>query len=592
MAGFQELLQLIANGEPVSAGVTNRPLSELDGNVRYLRDLLALFEAGTAIYARGVTVETDALVGMAVWFNPNMLQFERALATVETDPNTGVLLTGRQAQVWGVVSSKENSTKADLLLSGYAVLSLTQAIDGDLAAGRYYLSGSDPGKLVLAQPPVSVPILLADGQGKVVVQLRPSEVLEDHKHYRYALRCVPAGGHSPPAPGDRHEVTAADITIEGWLPANDPSFEGLAPPGAAFGYNLPASPLNNVWPPVPLSGATVEWNKGLDSDIGGTSVLQGPQGLLILDTNGIWWMSDCYGDVPWPIHYDTGDPPNSLSSLDECPRELYMELVLWFTRLTFQTSNTVVTSLRAAEGSHLSVLCLETSQPATTGNLVLNLNLDLVEGAADSPGYLVFKTLDGNTFLRGPVVEGLIAGSDNVTLSATAGSGSLKQGAITLSVDTDASGKELPIQLVRLDGVTEERYQDVLALGFPAARNSSYRGRLRIPSQLPGPMVMRLRLWLMGRAAGSLPALTLTYRLIPRPAAGLTTPLILPISDTTLAIATVVTLPMANEYVEVLSDPFTVAPGDVVLFTLGRSSGDAYVAEVHVLDQVGVLASL
>jgi len=591
MSGFQELINLIRDGELVNAGVTNRPTGELDSNVRYLRDLLALFEAGTAIYARGITVETNALIGMAVWYNPSTLQFERALATVETDVQTGMLITGRQAQVWGIIASKENATKADLLLSGFAPLSLAQAVIGAVVAGRYYLSGSDAGMLVAQQPPVSIPILLADGQGNVNVQPKPSEVLEDHKHYRYALRCIPAGTHLPPIPGERHVISAADTDIEGWLPANDPSFEGLAPAGAAFGYNLSASALNNVWPPIPVSGAALDWSKGLDADIGGTSVPTGEQGLALLDTNGIWWMSDCYGDVPWPATYDTSNLPDSLVSLSECPRELEMSLILWFTRMTFQTSGTVVTSLRAATGSHLSVVCLETNEPASTGNLVLNLDLDLVEGVANAPGYLVFKSLDGNTLHRGPVVEALIAGSNNVTLTGTPGTGGQQQGIVTLSVDTDASGKELPIQLVRLDGVTEERYQDVLALGFPSGKTTSYRGRIRVPSQLAGDMQLRLRVWLLGRSAGTLPALTLTYRRIPRPPAGLTTQLVLPSSDTVGAITTTVTLPLANKYVEASSDPITVSPGDVLLFTLGRSSGDSYIAEVHVLDQVGALAS-
>ena len=590
--GFQELISLIQNGEAVNAGVTNRPLDQLNENIRYLRDLISMLNAGSAIFARDATVETDALVGMPVYYNGSNQRFERALAAAYTDTETGLLMTAVSSQVWGVVAAKTNATKADILLHGLSDIDLTQSAGGN-AAGRYYLSGTTPGGLSQQQPPVTVPVLLADGQGQVLVTPQTTDFLQDHKHHRFTLVCEPAGTHSPPLPGERHEITNADPDVEGWLPADHSSFAGKAPAGALFGYNLAASPLGQIWPPTPLQSAYLEWNTGRDAEIGGTGVPLGLQGLAIIDANGIWWMSDCYGDVPWPLYLDTESQDSADSAVsEECPRLLEMSLTLWFTRMVFLTSGTVVTSLRAAAGSRLSLTCIQTGEAAVSGDLEIDLDLEFVQGADDTAGHLVFKSLDGNNFLRGPVVEALQAGTSNVTLVSSAQDGSNHQGTVQLFVDTDAAGKELPVQQVRLDGVTEEYYQSVVALGFAAGRTSNFRGVIRVPSQLGTNMNLQLRLRLMGRAAGTLPAMSLTYRRLSRPSAVLSAAVALPLADSTLAISTNGVLASANQYVEALSSAFTVSPGDVVFFTLGRSDGDAYSGEVHVLDQVGVLSAL
>jgi hypothetical protein len=46
-------------------------------------------------------------------------------------------------------------------------------------------------------------------------------------------------------------------------------------------------------------------------------------GLVVLDANGIWWLSDCHNDAPWPATYDSAvsEPPLS-EGYAECPRQL------------------------------------------------------------------------------------------------------------------------------------------------------------------------------------------------------------------------------------------------------------------------------
>lgn len=575
----------VSDGQPVDAGSVNGPVGDVDNNTRYLKDRLDASALGEAVYRFGVTVEAAALPGMAVYYNEQTQQYERALAATTTDSATGQLIAAPSAAVWGVVAYKENATLADLVVGGNVALA-PYTPDNEVVAGRYYLSAAQPGYLVPYAPPLSIPVALADGVGKLLIMPQQTDFLEAHRHYRFELQCVPAGDHTPPGIGDPHTITNPDPTIEGWLPAS--SFSN-APADAKFGYNIAASPLANVWPPVPLANATIDWDKAASDDVYGTMVPQGDRdALVVIDNNGIWWMSNCYYDVPFPPTYDSSDPGLTSIQPEGCPRTPYMHMTLWYTRMSFQTSGTVVTSLHAASGSGLVITCTTNNEEAATGDLKIDFDLDILQGADDVTGHIVMKDLDGNTFLSGPVVEGLLAGA-NVTLSSTAQVGNLHQGIVTVSANNTVTGNELAVELVRLSGVEESNLQDVLGLSFIDNRAASYRGRVRIPATLPASSALRLRFRILGRVAGTLPNLGLTTRIVPRPANGLAAPANLPTSDTALGLVSNGTLAQANQYLEALSSPVTVNPGDLLLFTLSRTAVDAYAGDVIVLDQVGVL---
>lgn len=599
MGNYKRKIDLIKDGQAIDAGSTNKPTRELGNNVQYLKDLVDMAAAGETVFAREVTVAADVNVGMPVYYRASTRQFEKALAGTDTDIPTGTLLTSESAGVWGVVYAKHNATLADLLLLGYAELDLSHAVTGDVTAGLYYLSGSTAGKLVKQRPPVGVPVLRADGQGRVYVNPTVRDSLDDHRHYHFDLVCRPAGRTSPPSPGGTHHIIGADASLPGWLPADHASFEGKAPNNARFGYNLSQAPWRNLWPPIPVSSAYLEVHRGEDKKLNGQGVPLGSDGLCEINADGIWWLSDCYEDVPWPAALDTSDPetePNVDQSDEvECPRNLYMRLQLWFTRVIFKTSQTVVTSLRAKEGSRITVTCYPTGLDAETGDLWLDLNLDFVVGSDDTLGHIVFKELDGLEFQRGVVTEGIIAATDNVTITSTAsrrqtpGNTStplVHQGIVSLSVNTDINGNELTPDTVRLGGVTEEFYLDLPTLAFPPNRQTEIRGTIHVPAtQIAAGSRMKLRMWLMGRVDGTLPDFYTSFRRLPKP----TTPTAVASSDTTLSTLTGVAID-ADQYVQLETDTFSIAAGDVIFFTLRRLS-DAYNGEIHLLKLRGVIST-
>ena len=593
--GYLTLLQQVQDGQPVDAATVNGPTGTLDQRTQYLYEVLQAARIGSTVYARSVAIDPDANIGMPVFWDREAQRFGLGLAAVILDQASGMVKTADSTSIWGIVHRKLAANVADVLLFGFAPCDITTALDSGetVQAGTYYLSRQTPGHLTQLKPPIAIPVLKTDGAGNVFVAPQWQDLLTAHTHLRFRLRAIPAGLTTPPAEGHVHTITDPDPSIEGWLPASHAVFGGKAPARAMFGYNLGANrELSNAWPPLPASDATLVQN--------GVEVDQGPEGLCLIDSNGIWWCSDCYGQVPWPVSFN-----ETLAQLSGYSESASMSgacydhapwLDLFFTRYGFLTEQTVVTSL-TTQDPRIQIGCVG-GGAAATGNLQLALNLAYLVTPTGDWGTQAIKSFNptGQTFQTGPVVSGLYPLSDNVHLTSQATATvtigdvpvTVSYGQIGITVDNPYD-QELSVQLVRLDGVLEEYDQDVPYLGFPASLNTSFRGRISVPESLAlvGPQ-MALQFRVLGLVPGTLPTFTLTVRRVPA-AASLTT---LPTSDTsvTLTIAGI-TIATALQYIDVLSAPFTIAPGDDVLYTLSRpgSSGDAYTGEVGIMRQMGIV---
>lgn len=603
---LERFIKFIKEGEPVSPGTSNRALQQLDQNIQYLWGLIQAAELGSTVYARAQTVESTLQVGQPVYLNTTTAKFEAAYATTETDDATGYLIVSDRAQVWGIIASKQHATLADILLFGYAQIDITAAIgteialDGSVPAGTWYLSGAGVGKLTKQQPPVTIPVLKSDLNGGVYVNPSFVDFLENHRHYVFDLEMVPAGTVSPPSVGGTHTITAADSAQIGWLPANDAIFSGNAPVGAKFGYNLSQNPdLDNIYPPIPLQSASIQMQRPSVWDLGFERKWYGQQlmeDLVIIDRNGIWWMSDCYDEVPWPTTLDTMS--STSGSYGDCdPGGKSYILKLYYTRVNFATDNTIVRSLTSLD-DRLVITCAGRTTAASSGDLDITLDLALMLGDQDVAGYIVFKNFNSltNTFNLGPVAEGVYATSANVLLTSplqtVIGGETVHHGPIGIGVLSQAT-QELNSQLVRLDGVTEENYP-VLYLGLPNDVTTSYVVKFEVPADAPVNSNFKFRPRIIGRAAGTLPQLTLSYYKAGRPVNGLITPIAVVQSYIALTCVTVATIG-ANEAVEAESSNFAVSPGDIVYIKVSRTPnnvGDTYAGELGIMQQVGVLTSV
>lgn len=603
---LERFIQYIKEGEPVSPGTPNRPLSQLDQNIRYLYDIIQAASLGSTVYARSQTVESTLQVGQPVYFNPANSRFEPAFAAAVSDSTTGYLVVPDQAQVWGIVANKLNATLADILLFGYAKIDISAAIgdavneDGSVPAATWYLSGVSAGVLTRQLPPVTIPVCKTDNSGGVYVNPRFVDFLENHRHYVFELLMAPAGTVTEPPSGDPHVITDPDPELPGWLPADNAIFGGLAPTGAKFGYNLSQDlTLKNLYPPVPLQSACITMQRPSIYDAVGEHRWYGQQlmsDLVVIDRNGIWWMSDCYDEVPWPTDLDTEDPaPPVTDYCNPLSREYVMKF--YYTRVGFATDNAVVSSLASLD-PRLKISCAgKPTVPASAGDLEIDLDLQFMIGQLNATGYSAIKAFNPltNTFDFGPVCEGVRATSNNVVLSGTSqviDGNTVYQGVVGIGVLNQAT-QELSSQLVRLNGVTEENYP-VLYLGMPNDVTTDYVVKFDVPADAPTNSTFQLRLRIIGRTTGTLPQLTAAYYTAARPPAGLDTPILITQSYTSLTIDTVATLTVANQAVEAVSDAIEVTPGDIVYVQVTRTPtapSDAYAGELGIMQQVGVLTS-
>jgi hypothetical protein len=604
--GVTRHFQFIRNGEDVSAGVTNRAPREILAFLEYLEQRLNAAELGGAIYHFQAAVEPDAKEGQPVYWNPTTNRYERAIVGFDAS-ETDLNLIGRpSSRPAGVVSVKLAASAANILLCGRARVSLDEAVDGIATQGQYWLSAVTAGKLTKNKPAIAIPVLELQSDGYVLVRPQIKEVLSEHQHFRYELACRPAGHTVPPVPSNAHTITVPNTAIEGWLPADHASFGGKAPEGAMFGYNFLAAPkLQASWPPLPIESVYLDFDRGEDKDLRFSGVSLGVPYQCVVNADGIWWMTDCYGDVPWPTAYSTS-PPNSDDFLDpdttnECPRQLSMRLTVYFTRPTFLTETSVVTSLSPAAGSLIRVLDCD-GQPASRGDLQLALDIGLIEGDSVESDRAV-AVIGEAEFNRTLIVRGLVSDTPAIILDGSVqtviGDDTVHRGLVRFTAAPLDAFREIDVQLVRVEGVTQEYPRDYPSLGFPAAKTTFYNAKLNIPTTgIPTDPRLQLRFRLAGDKAGTLPELTLQYQKVPKldeitndKAAIPNTWLDVGWLGINEAESPQVPLTAPYQYIEAISAVIPVDPGDMVVYRVTRTgTADSYPGIVLVLTQAGVLS--
>lgn len=588
-SNFPSRVRHVQPGDPVTAGVVGGATRPLDARTNFLNAKLDAIEAGHVQIFEDAPVAPDVLNGQPVFWNATTLRFELAKAAVVDDPATSVLAAAASADVLGVILEKQTPNTAHIVLNGLVQLDMSNAIDGTPTPGRYYLSAATPGKLVRQRPEVTVavcvvlgPMDACGGVNWVYVQPQIRDFLQAHIHFSFELVCLPAGTTMPPSDGGHHVITDADAFVTGWLPADHAIFAGHAPTGAKFGYNLSQhTALQRNWPPVPLTAGVLEMFRPAATTVVGGRV---PANQVVFDSYGIWWMTDCYGEAPWPTLTNTENQDISLSSASEqdaegdCPMPTRMALILSFIKMTFATDRAVVTSLEPDTDEPLAFVNCD-GLPATTGDLKARVVLQLLTTPGEALGSQVLKQIAANKFTQGHVVEGLLAGSDRVLLSSATtrlldpddeDSATLYQGTVSVDFQTDPTERELAPLLVRLDDALERLYLNIPYIGLTNGKTSGMRYQLNVPpAGLPTSPQMRIRMLIFGMGAGTMTQLSLSYIRIARPTSLVPTPLVA--GDTALTAITAVAVTKANA-IEVTSEAFDIAAGDTVLFTLSRAA--------------------
>lgn len=584
----------VRDGEPVEARVDSRPTRALEDQARYLKDRVDGIENKEALVAYDSAVEPELTVGMAVHWNGVRSRFERALAGFEFNQQTRTLETSPLSDVLGVVLYKHSAEVADILLYGKGSINIASVLDDSLPAspGRYFLSGKIKGKLSRRPSIADVAVLHYDGAGMAFVQPQLRDGPSNHVHYEFDLYLDPCGDSPAPGINGRHSIINVDNSKQGWLPADHSSFNGLAPAKAAFGYNLKThTALYNVFPPMPAESASLTLFK-VDGDGNGVEIPMGLDGLVYVDIYGIWWMSDCYNDVPWSYQVNGSSSSASSMSNPECPRDLTRKLLLRFAKSSYGVDKTVVTSLDPIPGSGVSIIGCYDNKPTNTGALKIGVDLGLAIDSNDELGSLVFKNVLGGKFKRGRIVEGLKAADNSVTLTSTSsrldGNSTVHQGVVTVRANIEPTERIIQPQVVRLSDAKERYYNEIMYLALPPVQASSVRLKVLLPHEdsLPSSPSLKLRVRVLGRTSGTLPTLTASYRILSKTSGS---PESLPTTDLPLVISTNTTV-SADEYIDIDSAVISGVSGqDIVFFSINRAAADGYAGEVGLIEAVAVL---
>lgn len=595
------IVELINDGEAVRSRTPNRPLGQLARRTQHLFDRFNTAAVGEALFLYDVNIEDDALEGDIVYFDEGANEYKRALAAVEFNETGGFFTIAESSFAVGMVFQKTDTDRGHILTMG-ALRDFDLAntiINGDKTeAGAYYLSTQVPGKITIQKPPVSVYIMFNRGDDTFHFNPTPRDLLESHIHYRFDLVAEPAGDATCVDISNsdvRHDIVNQDSSQPGWLPADDPIFNGAAPAGAKFGYNLSQHlELRRVFPPIPTESVYLEVNGD------GIPLNDSINAVAIVDQNGIWWLDDCPGRAPWPLGLDCveGSSSSSSSSGSSAPCDCLapfiqylpghgdcnldeMDLRLWFTKMVFKTDASVVTSLEPCDENQPIVVLNCDGEPGKTGKLCLAFDFDKLQEVA-GPGFQVVKGFSGSTILVGPAVTSIVPGlSAEITGVGVEGADWAKQGeayvgdlTIGLEDQTQAS-REGGIELVALNSVRKE-FDDTnqfFFLSMPGGRPSDVRGRVNLPRfNLPSPLKMQLFFWFVSRQGGALPLLDATFRRYTRPEIITDLPTAV---DEEFIIGVpgqwdpAVTFSKGGEYKEVATPFFTAAQGETVDFTLG-----------------------
>lgn len=369
---YRQAVRYVRNGEAVEAGVANRPVRDLHGNVAAIREIVESMQVGQAIILRDQTVEASLSPGQPVYMDAATATWRPARATLTmSGTDAGVWAFGPNSHVGGVLESRVGS-RGSVVIAGKIRFSSTWVLntfDGAYAAGPVYLSRNTAGKLSTGRE-LSVRVGAVSGpdqDGMYTLYVAPSsrEGITTHSHLRVALSALPAGtpNRAPehyddtllgemyaegPYPGFTHQVAAPDANAPGWLPATHSAFAGLpVPAGAKFGYNIRQDPtLSAVWPPSPayFAQSAVVTIDGVVAD----------ETRVIANEYGIWWMMDSYGKAPWSVnfrpYFESSSSSSSSSDAEDLPLR-QPKLLLWFNSVAAQTESAFLTSVASPDES-------------------------------------------------------------------------------------------------------------------------------------------------------------------------------------------------------------------------------------------------
>jgi len=559
----------LVNGQPVNAATINTPLNTLVQRTIALNEKITNALIGSATLQTEVPIFSSAVIaGMAVYRTAAGV-FKAGLATLEIVGDGTTLQPSETAYIWGIVQTKFNSTLGNVVTAGSVRFTETQlravmniGSDDDIPIGLLFLSAT-PGKagyLTPTRPPIGITV--GDLQGPdgydgdeplytLLVNIGWKDPMEGHIHYHARLDTIDEDGSTNLSTNALDQWEGVDA----WEAAHPGH---TAPAGAVYRYvHETDDNLKNLWPPIPIGA--------VHYDIDGVAADLVNNEEILIDTDGIWWMDAIY--LPTLYRHD-----------------------FYYTRMTFKTNGACVTSLTPKDSS--ITITNSNEEDASVGDLIIGVNLSLDTDTAD-PNGLALKSVDGLVLANGPVVDGIriSSGSGTITGSSTYsdGSNTYQTGLLSLAL-TDPTSREGVISFSEIDGLILESINNIDVLTFKKSVAATLKGRISLPGVgLASGVSLKLQFIVWPRAVGTMIDLPMTYLKIAKPTTSPATPSTLVTTYTSitdgLELSGLGAIATTSKYsLFEVALPSTYNPGDIIYFTITRSSSDGYAGDISLLD--------
>lgn len=263
-------------------------------------------------------------------------------------------------------------------------------------------------------------------------------------------------------------------------------------PGALFSYNVGFDQaLARFYPPKPFNSCALSVN-GIEQSNGD---IHPDAASYKLGNDAIYWLVDKYAQVPWPANWLNIENPGT---------DLYTVHTTFYTVHMRINDTSYVTSLQPAPGSPIRVLRCGTNEPASTGDLMLDLDLNLNAVDAGLQDYRVVKDVSGTQLLRGPVVSRIRPGSGIIITSRPGQPDG--QGEVTIGL-AESAGFAGDFEEIALRNAKQEmigKFPYIKLLGWQTGSNtnipSGFTAKFTVPITLTGKFQVLVYMTLFGEA--------------------------------------------------------------------------------------------
>ena len=542
----------VSDGETVNQVNANKAKVDLTQRTDYLKDRIDAFQGGTALTIFDAVLDSSTAVGTPVYWNSSSAQFDPAQATYTLDPSTGERIFDESAFVHGVVISKSTSTIGNVATFGYVTGVDITGVVGASPSGIYYLSETVAGTYETTKPDSAIAVIYVIDDDTFRVESNLGNFVNSvHQHVTYDLQPVAAGTVTNPSEGGQYTFSSELAGTEGWLPVSNSVFDGLTKPsGAVYGYNKDQNAdLAAAWDLLPKDSITLLLN--------GIAVAQGTDQLLVINEDGIWWLSDYYGYAPWK---ETVADPSDPEDFDYT-----MQLLT-----THVGENTDLLVLSLVGESPITVTDCD-DEPASAGPL--KVSIDPFTSSTGTDDYTCVQSLTREAITLGNKASSIKSLSELITISGTSLGDGKYAGDVEIDFDESLASRRGGMELVALNDVGERSVNGVPMLLLPN-RASSITARIDVPDiTVPSSNKLTLTFWLHAPIAGTPDDMDVTGRVLSKPGSGTA----LPTTDD-LSAALNPGAKSAGHYFEMSIDSFTtnLSSGDSVLLTIARSAGGSY----------------